>query len=104
MKYVKKVREFLNIIYESGIIPIINKPTGVANKTATAIDVNLTYSNTETSFKTSILKCDVLDHFLICLILPSLKLSSKNKIIYTHKRSFNEQSIFNFEKKIFQIY
>ena len=45
---------------------------------------------------------DVSDHFLICLILPSLKLSSKNKIIYIHKRPFNKQSIFDFEKKLFQ--
>ena len=53
----KKVQQFLNIIYESGMIPIINKPTGVANKTATVIDVNLTNSNTERSFKTAILRC-----------------------------------------------
>ena len=27
----------------------------------------------------------------------------KNKIIYTYKRPFNEQSIFKFKKKLFQI-
>ena len=46
---------------------------------------------------------DVSDHFPNCLIIPSLKFSSKNKIIYTYKSSFNEQSIFNFKKKLFQI-
>ena len=97
----KKIQKFLNIIYENGMRPIINKPTRITNKTATSIGHILTNSYTETSFKTAILKCDISDHFPICLITPSLKFSSKNKIIYTYKRSFNEQSIFNFKKKTF---
>ena len=87
----KRVQEFLNIIYENGMISIINKPTRVTNKTGTAIDHILTNSYTDTIFRIAILKCDVSDHFPICLIIPSLKFSSKNKIIYTYKRSFNEQ-------------
>ena len=73
------------------MISIINKPTRVTNKTGTAIDHILTNSYTDTIFRIAILKCDVSDHFSICLIIPSLKFSSKNKIIYTYKRSFNEQ-------------
>ena len=34
----KKVQQFSNIIYENGMISIINKPTRVTNKTLTAID------------------------------------------------------------------
>ena len=85
------------------MIPIINKPIRVTNKTATAIDHILTNSYTETIFKTAIPKCDVSDHFPVCLIIPSLKFSSKNKDIYIYKRSFNEQSIINLKKKLFQI-
>ena len=84
------------------MIPIINKPTRVTDNTATAIDHVLTNSYTETIFMTAILKRDVSDHFPICLLIPPLKFSSKNKIIYTYKRSFNGQSIFNFKKKLFQ--
>ena len=85
------------------MIPIIIKPTRFTNKTAIAIDHILTDSYTETIFKTAILKSDVSNHFLICFIVPSLKFSSKNKISYTYKRSFNEKSIFNIKKKLFQI-
>ena len=85
------------------MILIINKPTRVTNKTATAIDHILTNSYTETIFKTAIPKCDVSGHSPICLIIPSLKFSSKNKDIYIYKRSFNEQSIINLKKKHFQI-
>ena len=55
------------------MIPIINKPTSVTNKTATTPAHTLTNSYTETIFKTAILKCDVSDHFPICLMIPSLK-------------------------------
>ena len=58
------------------MIPIINKPTRVNSKTATATDHYLTY------IKTAILKCDVSDHFPICLIIPALRFSLKNKDIY----------------------
>ena len=85
------------------MIPIIIKPIRFTNKTAIAIDHILTNSYTETIFKTAILKSDVSNHFPICFIVPSLKFSSKNKISYTYKRSFNEKSIFNFKKKVFQI-
>ena len=33
----KKVQQFLNIIYENGMIPIINKPIRVTNKAAIVI-------------------------------------------------------------------
>ena len=49
------------------MMPIINKPTRVTNKTATAIDHILTNSYTETIYKTVISKCDVSDHFPIFL-------------------------------------
>ena len=68
----QKVQEFLKITYENGTITITNKPTRITNKTATAIDHIFTNSYTETIFSTAILKCDVSDHFAICLI-PSLK-------------------------------
>ena len=62
----KKVQEFSNIIYENDMIPIINKPIRVTNKTATAIGHILTNSYTETIFKTAIVKCQISD-FLFAL-------------------------------------
>ena len=38
----KKVLEFLNLIYENSMIPIINKPTNVTRQSATAVDRILT--------------------------------------------------------------
>ena len=92
----RKVQQFLNITFENGKIPIINKPFRVTNK----ITYNL-YA--DTLFKTAVFKCEVPDHFPICLIMPSLKFLSKNKDIYIYKRLFNEQSFINFKKNFLEI-
>ena len=83
--------------------PIMNKLTRVTNKRAAAIDHILTNSYAETIFQAAILKCNVLDHFPTFLIVQSLKFSSRNKVIYIYKRSFNEQPIINIKKKLFEI-
>ena len=82
------------------MIPIINKLIRVTNKTATAIDHISTNAYPETIFKTEIFMCDVSDHVPICVIIPSLKFSSKNKDIYIYKRSFNGQSIVFFKRNL----
>ena len=72
----KKVRDFLNLIYQNGMIPTINKPTRVTKKTATAIDHIITNSFVENTFKTAVIKTDVSDHFPICIFF------SFDKLIY----------------------
>ena len=46
----KKVLNFLNLIYQNGMIPTINKPTRFTRKTAAAIDHILTISFIDTFF------------------------------------------------------
>ena len=72
MMKIKKVQDFLNLIYQNGMIPIMYKPTRVTIKDATAIDHIITNSLAENTFKTAIIKSDVLDYF------PA----SFNKLIY----------------------
>ena len=100
-KICKKLQQFSNIIYENGMIPIVNKLTRVINKTATATNHILTKSYTETIFKTAILKCDVSDHFPICVIIPSLTFSSKNELVYIYTSSFNPNKAGLFEGSFF---
>ena len=42
----EKVTQFLNLIFEYGFVPVINKPTRVTKNTATAIDHIITNSLT----------------------------------------------------------
>ena len=83
----------MNLIYQNGITPTINKPTRVTKKTATAIDHIITNSFVENTFKTAIIKSDVSDHFSICIYIPSTNLFTKNDIIYQYKRIINDEKI-----------
>ena len=78
----KKVKDFLNIIYQSSLIPTINKPSRVTMKTATAIDHIHTISFVDTNFKSAIFKTDISDHFPICLFLPSPKVKSESETTF----------------------
>ena len=69
------MQDFLNLIYQNGMILTLNKPTRVTRKTAAAINHILTNSFIDTTIKTGIIKYDVFDHFLICLFIPSEKVS-----------------------------
>ena len=62
----KKVQNFLNLLYQNNMIPIINKPTRVTKKAATAIDHIITSCFVDTNFKPAIFKSDIRDHFPIC--------------------------------------
>ena len=52
----KKGQNFLILLYQNNTIPIINKPTRVTKKTATAIDHIITNCFVDTNFKTAIFK------------------------------------------------
>ena len=98
----KKVQNFLNIIYQNGMLPTINKPTRVTRKTATAIDHIITNDYIESLFKTAIIKSDISDHFPICIFFPSNTLSTENQINYQYKRTIDSQRIAAFYQKLFE--
>ena len=64
------------------MIPIINKPTRVTKKTATAIDHINSNCFDDTNFKTKIFKCDISDHFPICVFLSPMIDENKNEVTY----------------------
>ena len=95
---IKKVRDFLNLIYQNGMIPTINKPTRVTKKTATAIDHIITNSFVENTFKTATIKVD----FLIWIFIPSANVFTKNVVIYQYKRITNDEKIEAFLQNLYQ--
>ena len=58
----KKVQNLLNLLQQNNLIPVINKPTRVTKKAATAIDHMITNCFVDTNFKTAIFKSDISDH------------------------------------------
>ena len=77
----------MNLIYQNGMIPTINKPTRVTKKTATVIDHITTNSFVENTFKAAIIKSHVSVHFPICIFIPSTNLFTKKMLSINIKKS-----------------
>ena len=63
-----KVTDYLNIVFQNLLIPMIYKPTRASKSNATIIDHILTNSFLNTDCFTGIIKIDISDHFPIFLI------------------------------------
>ena len=75
----KKVQNFVNLMFQFGLVPTINKPTRVTNKTISAIDHIVTNSIYNNDFKTAIKRTDISDHFPItCAFKLRGSMSLKN--------------------------
>ena len=89
----KKVQNYLNLIYQNGFIPTVNKSTRVTRKTSTIIDHILTNLFVNTNFKTFIFKIDISDHFPICFLQPTSRPREENEVTYITKRVINNNAI-----------
>ena len=59
----KKVQNFVDLMFQFGLEPTVNKPTRVTNKTIFAFDHIIKNSIYNNDFKTGIIKRDISDHF-----------------------------------------
>ena len=79
-----KIQNFLNLLHQNNMIPIINKPTRVTRKIVTSIDHIITNSFNDTNFKTIIFKSDISDHFPIGVFLSTMVENNKNEVTYIY--------------------
>ena len=82
-----KVKDYLNIVFQNLLIPMIDKPTRVSKSNATIINHILTNSFLNTYCFTGIIKTDISDHFAIFLI--SNEKMSKNANTYNNTKKGN---------------
>ena len=99
----KKVQSFLNLLYQNSMIPIINKPTRVTRKSATAIDHIITNCFAESNFKTAIFKSDISDHFPIGAFFSTTAEQTINGVTYIYKRIINNEAIQRFNQKLYEL-
>ena len=98
----KKVRNYLNLIYQNSFIPTVNKPTRVTRKTSTILDHILTNLFVNTNFKTFIFKIDISDHFPICFLQPTSRPREQNEVTYITKRVINNNAIELFKQELYK--
>ena len=65
VEQIKKVQNIVNLMFQFGLVPTVNKPTRVTNKTISAIDHIIKNSIYNNNFKTTIIRTDMSDHFPI---------------------------------------
>ena len=84
--------KFLNLKFEYGFVPFINKPTRVTKNTATAVDHIITNSLLLETINTGILKLDISDHFPIFLIPKKEKNMRPEGKVKITKRLINNKT------------
>ena len=103
----KSVQQFVDLIFEFGSIPTINKPTRITRKNETTIDNIITNSVVSNELKSMIVQIDISDHFPVILFdkreSQSIGRSMKSKNNCEEKiyqRSFSEQNLKEFRGKL----
>ena len=92
----KKNQNFFDLIFQHGLIPIINKPTRVIKPNATAIDHIITNTYLSSNLKTGIIKTDISDHFPIFLVSETPGISIYPLTTTIFERYINDKSIKQF--------
>ena len=81
------------MLFKLNVVPLINKPTRVSRKSATAIDNILTNNFADHSLEAGIIKTDISDHFPIFVIIENLVNKRLNKTIPTLKRDLSKNNL-----------
>ena len=81
----KKVENFVNLVFQFGLVPTMNKPTRVTNKAISTIDhiiINSIYNNDYNiiSIIIAIIRTDISDYFPIIYAFKLPKNLIQNKI------------------------
>ena len=97
-----KVKDYLNIVLQNLLIPMINKPTRASKFNATIINHIWTNSFLSTGYFTGIIKTDISDHFPIFFI-SNEKISENAKHITIRKRVTDEKSILYFKEILHEV-
>ena len=64
----KKVQNFINLMFQSGLVSTTNKLTRITKDTISAIDQIITNSIINSEFRTAILTADISDHFPMTIL------------------------------------
>ena len=89
------VRNFFNLIFQSGFLPLIQRATRVTTTTATAIDHIITDAILESTMDSGTITANIFDYFLIFAILENS--CNKKKKKKKKKKWKNENNLARFQ-------
>jgi len=97
------IKLFFDNMFQSCILPIINKSTRVTTTSFSAIDNILTNSFLETSLKAGIIKTDISDHFPIYFSLSHDLVTNNNPKTKIYQRKINQSSTKKFKDSLLAV-
>ena len=89
------VNEFLNILYASSFLPLIDKPTSISESSATLIDIIFT-NNLSTNISSGIFYTNETDHLPVYQITANQNLNHNTNNNKIHRYVINKQNIYCF--------
>ena len=93
--------DFVNVMFSSSFLPLINRPTRISETSVTLIDNILTICHGDKGEHLSgILPTDISDHFTIFHLISSNKLFNENNGNYTPKRIINTKTLSHLQNRI----
>ena len=90
----------MNLTFEYGLVPVIDKLTSVTKNTANALNHIITDSLIHGTINTGIIKLDVSDHFPVFLIAETEKRMTPGGEVEITKRLINNKTEENFKKAL----
>ena len=102
----KKLQNFLNLWYQNHLISVINKPTRVTKKTATAIDHIITNCFADANLNTAIYKSDISVVIIFRFVfLSPMMYENKNEVTYLYKNLIkNSMKLTGMKSKVAEIH
>ena len=98
----KKFQNFINLMFQFGLVPTTNEPTRITKDTISAIYHIITNSIINNEFKTAILTAEIPDHFPTIYNKLKTKLDvPKTQFLYKH--IINENLIKAFKSRLHEI-
>ena len=95
----KNTQEFIEHIFENGLIPTITRPTRVTKSSATLIDNILISEKLASNYTSGVICYDISDHFPCLTILKYVNCSKKEPIKIT-SRKLTDKNITKINEKI----
>ena len=92
-----KTQEFIELNLDSGLLPVITKPTRVSTNSATLIDNIFVSDRLQQSPNSGVLITDISDHFPCMLTISDFN-QSKNAPIKIIKRKLNKENLDKIKK------
>ena len=79
-------RKFLDLILDSGLWPVITRPTRITQRSATLIDNIYISKNLQRKFDSAIILGDISDHLPLVALLRQTKITDKSPIEFMSRR------------------